>query len=75
MRAVNSSPSIRLFWCDEPLVCCTGNTHRNACHLVDDRLRRGDPGELLDGLQIDRTSCCRFWANQLRVLMTAAASA
>ena len=21
--------------------------------------------ELLDGLQIDRTSCCRFWANQL----------
>ena len=24
--------------------------------------------ELLDGLQIDRTSCCRFWANQLRVL-------
>ena len=29
--------------------------------------------ELLDGLQIDRTSCCRFWANQLRVLMTAAA--
>ena len=29
--------------------------------------------ELLDGLQIDRTSCCRFWANQLRVLVTAAA--
>ena len=29
--------------------------------------------ELLDGLQIDRTSCCRFWPNQLRVLMTAAA--
>ena len=29
--------------------------------------------ELLDGLQLDRTSCCRFWANQLRVLMTAAA--
>ena len=29
--------------------------------------------ELLDGLQIDRTSCCRFWANQLRVLLTAAA--
>ena len=26
--------------------------------------------ELLDGLQIDRTSCCRFWANQLRVLLT-----
>jgi hypothetical protein len=29
--------------------------------------------ELHDGLQIDRTSCCRFWANQLRVLLTAAA--
>ena len=25
--------------------------------------------ELLDGLQIDRTSCCRFRANQLRVLL------
>ena len=29
--------------------------------------------ELLDGLQIDRTSCCKFLANQLRVLLTAAA--
>ena len=29
--------------------------------------------ELLDGLQIDRTSCCRFWVNQLRVFLTAAA--
>jgi len=29
--------------------------------------------ELHDGLQIDRTSCSRFWANQLRVLLTAAA--
>jgi hypothetical protein len=29
--------------------------------------------ELHDGLQIGRTSCCRFWANQLRVLLTAAA--
>ncbi len=29
--------------------------------------------ELKDGLQIDRTSCTRFQANQLRVLMTAAA--
>ena len=29
--------------------------------------------ELLDGLQIDRTSCCKFWANQLRVFLTAAA--
>jgi hypothetical protein len=29
--------------------------------------------ELHDGLQIDRTSCCRFLPNQLRVLLTAAA--
>jgi hypothetical protein len=29
--------------------------------------------ELHHGLQIGRTSCCRFWANQLRVLLTAAA--
>ncbi len=29
--------------------------------------------ELLDGLQIDRTSCCKFWANQLRVFLTSAA--
>jgi len=29
--------------------------------------------ELKEGLYLDRTSCTRFWANQLRVLMTAAA--
>lgn len=29
--------------------------------------------ELHDGMQIGRTSCGRFWANQLRVLLTAAA--
>jgi len=29
--------------------------------------------ELHHGLQIDRTSCSRFWANQFRVLLTAAA--
>jgi hypothetical protein len=29
--------------------------------------------ELKNGLEIDRTSCTRFWANQFRVLMTAAA--
>ncbi len=29
--------------------------------------------ELLHGLEIDRTSCTRFWANQFRVLLTAAA--
>ena len=27
------------------LVCCPGNAHRNMRHLVDDRLRRRDPGE------------------------------
>jgi hypothetical protein len=39
--------------------------------------RRGDIEnrikELHHGLEIDRTSCCSFWANQLRVLLTAAA--
>ena len=29
--------------------------------------------ELHEGLSLDRTSCSRFWANQLRVLLTAAA--
>lgn len=29
--------------------------------------------ELHHGLEIDRTSCSRFWANQFRVLMTATA--
>jgi hypothetical protein len=29
--------------------------------------------ELHHGLEIDRTSCTRFWANQLRVMLTAAA--
>jgi len=29
--------------------------------------------ELHDGLAMDRTSCSRFWANQFRVLLTAAA--
>lgn len=40
---------------------------------------RGDPEnrikELKNDLAIDRTSCSRFWANQFRVLMTAAAYA
>ena len=44
------------------------------CHVycargdIENRIK-----ELLNGLQIDRTSCCRFWANQLRVLLTAVA--
>jgi hypothetical protein len=39
-----------------------------ACGDIENRIK-----ELHDGLQIGRTSCCRFWANQLRVLLTAAA--
>ncbi|MCP9448548.1 MAG: transposase [Nitrospira sp.] len=35
---------------------------------VENRLK-----ELHDGVGLDRTSCSRFWANQFRVLLTAAA--
>ena len=35
---------------------------------IDNRIKK-----LHDGLQIGRTSCGRFWANHLRVLLTAAA--
>ena len=35
---------------------------------IENRLK-----ELHHGLEIDRTSCTKFWANQFRVLMTAAA--
>jgi hypothetical protein len=35
---------------------------------VENRLK-----ELHDGLALGRTSCSRFWANQFRVLLTAAA--
>ena len=31
------------------LVCCPGNTHRDTRHLVDDRLRGGDPDERRGG--------------------------
>ncbi len=51
---------------------------RNAPCTVYQRYReRGDVEnrikDLQYGLQIDRTSCTRFWANQFRVLLTAAA--
>jgi hypothetical protein len=51
---------------------------RNTPRTVYQRYReRGDAEnrikELQYGLQIDRTSCTRFWANQFRVLLTAAA--
>ena len=44
----------------EQIYCARGD--------VENRIK-----ELKDGLQIDRTSCTTFHANQLRVLMTAAA--
>ncbi len=51
---------------------------RNTPRAVYKRYRqRGDVEnrikELQHGLQIDRTSCTRFWANQFRVLLTATA--
>jgi hypothetical protein len=53
---------------------------RNTPRTVYQRYRlRGDVEnrikELQHGLQIDRTSCTRFWANQFRVLLTATAYA
>ena len=47
-------------WVYEQVYCGRGE--------IENRLK-----ELHHGLEIDRTSCCRFWANQLRVLLTAAA--
>lgn len=47
-------------WVYEQVYCERGD--------VENRLK-----ELHHGLEIDRTSCTDFWANQLRVLMTAAA--
>lgn len=47
-------------WVYERIYCRRGE--------IENRIK-----ELKDGLQIDRTSCSRFWANQARVLLTAAA--
>jgi len=47
-------------WIYEQVYCERGD--------VENRIK-----ELHHGLEIDRTSCTDFWANQLRVLMTAAA--
>jgi hypothetical protein len=47
-------------WIDEHVYCSRGE--------IENRIK-----ELHHGLEIDRTSCSRFWANQLRVLLTAAA--
>ena len=47
-------------WVYEHVYCARGD--------IENRIK-----ELHDGLAIGRTSCGRFWANQLRVLLTAAA--
>ncbi len=47
-------------WIYEAVYCQRGE--------IENRIK-----ELHHGLDIDRTSCSRFWANQLRVLLTAAA--
>ncbi len=47
-------------WIYEQVYCARGD--------IENRIK-----ELHNGLEIGRTSCCRFWANQLRVLLTAAA--
>jgi len=47
-------------WIYEQVYCGRGD--------IENRIK-----ELHDGLQIGRTSCTSFWANQFRVLMTAAA--
>jgi hypothetical protein len=47
-------------WIYEKVYCQRGD--------IENRIK-----ELHHGMQIDRTSCTSFWANQFRVLMTAAA--
>jgi hypothetical protein len=47
-------------WIYEQVYCQRGD--------IENRIK-----ELHEGLQIDRTSCTGFWANQFRVLLTAAA--
>jgi hypothetical protein len=47
-------------WIYETVYCQRGE--------IENRIK-----ELHHGLEIDRTSCTRFWANQFRVLLTAAA--
>ena len=47
-------------WIYEQVYCQRGD--------IENRIK-----ELHYGLQIGRTSCCKFWANQFRVLLTAAA--
>lgn len=57
--ALSSVTSRRSRWIYEEIYCARGE--------VENRIKE------LHALEIDRTSCSRFWANQLRVLLTAAA--
>ncbi len=50
----------RAEWIYERVYCRRGE--------IENRIK-----ELHNGLEIDRTSCSRFWANQMRVLLTSAA--
>lgn len=62
---------------DNPRFVVTNLTDDPKTIYEDVYCQRGDVEnrikELHHGLEIDRTSCPRFWANQLRVLLTAAA--
>ena len=62
---------------DNPRFVVTNLPDRPQAIYEDVYCQRGDVEnrikELHHGLEIDRTSCTRFWANQLRGLMTAAA--
>ncbi len=59
-RFVVTNLSQRPQWIYEQVYCERGD--------IENRIK-----ELHHGLEIDRTSCHRFWANQFRVLLTAAA--
>jgi len=59
-RFVITNMKQRPRWIYEKVYCWRGE--------IENRIK-----ELHHGLEIGRTSCRRFWANQLRVLMTAAA--
>lgn len=59
-RFVITNRTNRPRWIYERLYCARGD--------IENRIK-----ELHHGLEIDRTSCERFWANQFRVLLTAAA--
>jgi hypothetical protein len=59
-RFVITNMKQRPQWTYEEVYCKRGD--------IENRIK-----ELHHGMQMDRTSCTRFWANQFRVLMTAAA--